>query len=145
MRFQQSLGQATMKLLHNQYHVICTKPDMKKEALPFFSLPLSSYALHRMLFYDTGHCSCYLKPRNLADFRKFGISISQFTRASTFHLVEIIPFWQYCSLSFTIWKDTNESLHTGLAVDRGKVIMQTQGPELLMKVWECVEDNRVVK
>lgn len=36
-------------------------------------------------------------------------------------------------------------LHTGLAVDRGKVIMQTSGPELLMKVGEYVEDNCVVK
>jgi len=57
--------------------------------------------------------------------------------------MEIILFWQYFSLSFTLWKDTNESLHTGLTVDRGKVIMQTQGPELLMKAGGYVEDNRV--
>lgn len=30
-------------------------------------------------------------------------------------------------------------------VDRGKVIMQTQGLELLMKAGEYVEDNRVVE
>lgn len=42
------------------------KAPHEKKRLYLFSLPLSSYALHRMLFCDTGHCSCYLKPLYLA-------------------------------------------------------------------------------
>lgn len=132
-----------MKLLHNQYHVICTKLHIKKEALPSLASSIlicttqDAVLWHRTLF-------LLFKTPGISQ-QGFGISTSQSIRASPLCLVEIILFWQYFSFSFTLWKDTNESLYTGLMVDRGKVIMQTQGLELLMKAGEYVEDNRIVE